>query len=142
MISFGMKRIVIAGMGLLAATTMASAASPEVNLNGVWLTQSGESRVRIGPCGDAWCGVIAWTKAGGKDSKNSDPALRDRNLAGMQMFSMKKSAPGLFSGQLYNPQDGKTYTGKLETVDQNAVKLKGCVMGGLVCKSQTWTRVQ
>jgi len=133
----------VAGIGLLTALGATGAIGQTANVNGVWLTSSGDTRVKISPCGGAWCGVIVWTRNGARDAKNPDPAKRDRSLAGVQMISgMKRGADGNYSGQLYNPMDGKTYTGKLQPVSATELKLKGCVMGGLICKSQTWTRVQ
>lgn len=136
-------RDAVAGLGLFAAMGVAGAASPAADVNGVWLTQSGDTRVKISPCGAAWCGTIVWTRSGAKDAKNPDPAKRDRSLTGVQMISgMKRGTDGNYSGQLYNPLDGKTYTGKLQPASATELKLKGCVMGGLICKSQTWTRAQ
>jgi uncharacterized protein (DUF2147 family) len=45
-----------------------------------------------------------------------------------------------WSGQVYNADDGKTYSGSLTLQDANTIKLEGCIMGGLLCKAQTWTR--
>lgn len=144
----GMCRGAVAAVALAAVAGGLAVASPARaqgagDLSGVWLTQSGESKVRLAPCGGAICGVITWTKAGGADVKNPDAAKRSRPLAGLQMIhDMKRGADGVYQGKLYNPQDGKTYTGKLTQSNANTLKLSGCVMGGLICKSQTWTRSQ
>ena len=45
-------------------------------------------------------------------------------------------------GTIYNAEDGKTYTGFIELTSANALKLEGCVMGGLICKGETWKREQ
>jgi uncharacterized protein (DUF2147 family) len=45
-----------------------------------------------------------------------------------------------WSGQVYNAEDGKTYSGSLTLQDANTIKLEGCILGGLVCKAATWTR--
>jgi uncharacterized protein (DUF2147 family) len=41
---------------------------------------------------------------------------------------------------VYNAEDGKTYSGSLTLQDGNTIKLEGCVLGGLICKAQTWKR--
>ncbi|MGV2979120.1 DUF2147 domain-containing protein [Camelimonas sp. ID_303_24] len=136
-------RSALAGAGLLAALGATGAVGQTPDITGVWLTGSGDSRVKISPCGGAWCGTIVWTRSGARDVHNPDPAKRDRSLAGVQMISgMKRNNDGNYSGQLYNPMDGKTYTGKLQPASASELQLKGCVMGGLICKSQTWKRVQ
>jgi uncharacterized protein (DUF2147 family) len=44
-------------------------------------------------------------------------------------------------GQVYNAEDGKTYSGKITPVGTDQLKLRGCVFFPL-CKTQTWTRVR
>jgi len=41
---------------------------------------------------------------------------------------------------LLNTEDGKTYSGKAK-VTSARLELSGCVLGGLICRSQTWTKV-
>jgi uncharacterized protein (DUF2147 family) len=134
----GMRRhvgIALVVLGMLCGTAFAG------DPTGTWLSQSGETKVRIAPCGGEFCGTIVWTKGGGKDEKNPDPALRGRALAGVQMiFGMKPSGSG-YAGRLYNYADGKTYSGKLKTVGDDKLQLSGCVMG-VFCKRQTWTRAE
>ncbi len=36
--------------------------------------------------------------------------------------------------------NGKTYAGK-GTLSGDTLKMKGCVLGGLICESQTWSRL-
>jgi len=127
----------------LAATGFAlSAPALAADATGIWLSQSGETRIHIAPCGGALCGTVVWQKTPGKDVNNPDPAKQSRPVVGIQMISgMKPSASGEYAGQLYNFQDGKTYSGKLTVAGPNALNLSGCVLGGIVCRSQTWTRV-
>jgi uncharacterized protein (DUF2147 family) len=120
----------------LAGPALAQSGDP----SGTWLSQSGETRVRIARCGGVYCGTIV-AASHPKDANNPDPAKRDRSLVGVQMITDVKPSGDGFSGQLYNPQDGKTYTGKLKLVTPQSLELSGCVMGGLFCRAQTWTRV-
>ena len=134
-----MKWKTLATLGALAVATSAHGQTGDPS--GTWLSQSGETRVRIARCGGGYCGTIT-ASALAKDVNNPDATKRDRNLVGVQMISDIKPAGDGFSGQLYNIQDGKTYTGKLKLIDPNAMELSGCVMGGLICRSQTWTKVK
>jgi len=127
----------------LAAALLASLSIPASaqDASGTWLTASGETRVRIAPCGGALCGTIVWVKdAGAKDANNPNAALKNRNLVGINMIQMKPAGDRKWSGTLYNPQDGKTYSGSLTQNDANSLSLSGCV-AGIFCRSQTWTRV-
>jgi uncharacterized protein (DUF2147 family) len=109
--------------------------------SGTWLTQSGEARIRIARCGPVWCGTIAWVSGPPKDSNNPDPAKRDRNLVGLQMISDIRPSGDGFEGRLYNFQDGRTYIGRMKLRGQNAMEMSGCALGGLICRRQTWARV-
>jgi uncharacterized protein (DUF2147 family) len=71
---------------------------------------------------------------------NPDASLRTRSLVGIHMISDIQPSGDGFSGQLYNYKDGKTYSGKMSFQGQ-AMKLSGCVFGGLICRSQTWAKV-
>src|ERR1051326_3305647 len=89
---------------------------------GTWLTQAGSSRVKIADCGGALCGTIVWLKEPndpdtGKpktDKNNSDASKRSRPLMGVQIvLGMKPAGAGKWNGQVYNAEDGKTYSGNL-----------------------------
>ena len=117
---------------------------------GTWLTQGGNSRIRIADCGGALCGTIIWLKEPndpdtGKpktDKNNSDAGKRSRPLIGVQIvLGMKPAGADKWSGQVYNAEDGKTYSGNLTYSGGSALELKGCALGGLVCKAQAWTKV-
>lgn len=124
---------------LLLATFAVPASAQDAS--GTWLTASGETRVRIAPCGAGLCGTIVWVKnTGAKDEHNPNATLKSRSLVGVNMIQMKSAGDKKWSGSLYNPQDGKTYSGSLTQVDGNTLSLSGCV-AGIFCKSQNWTRV-
>lgn len=107
---------------------------------GLWLTETGSSRVRIAPCGSGFCGTIVSAPGKGLDAKNPDPALRNRSVVGVQILDARHPDGSGYSGSLYNPNDGKTYSGSLRLTGPNALEVSGCVMG-VFCKRQTWTRV-
>ena len=143
-----MRRHFLAAVALigLAGAGPALAADPA----GVWLTQGGNSRIRVADCGGALCGTIIWLKEPndpdtGKpktDKNNSDAAKRSRPLIGVQIvLGMKPAGADKWSGQVYNAEDGKTYSGNLTYSGGNALQLQGCALGGLVCKGQAWTKV-
>ncbi len=117
---------------------------------GTWHTEEGKATVRIAVCGPALCGTIIALKEAndpetGKpklDKNNADAGLRNRPVVGVLIvLGMKPSGTAnKWSGQVYNAEDGKTYSGSLTLQDANTIKLEGCILGGLVCKAQTWTR--
>ncbi|WP_112664261.1 DUF2147 domain-containing protein [Microvirga flavescens] len=128
----------LAALSFFVASPSAQAQSADPS--GTYLSESGETRVKIAKCGPVYCGTILSVSGEPKDVNNADPTLRSRNLVGIQMISDIEPAGEGFSGQLYNYKDGKTYTGKMSFQGQ-AMKLSGCVFGGLICKTQTWSKV-
>lgn len=59
--------------------------------------------------------------------------------AGRTIGQMAMNGTGEYAGTITNPRTNKTYNGKA-TLSGDALKLSGCVLGGLICESQTWTR--
>jgi len=139
------RHLIAVALLALAGSEGALAADP----TGVWLTQTGGSRIRVADCGGALCGTIIWLKEPndpdtGKpktDKNNSDASKRDRPLLGVQIvLGMKPAGADKWTGQVYNAEDGKTYSGNLTFSGGNSLQLQGCALGGLVCKGQTWTK--
>lgn len=116
------KLIALAAAALLSVVPVMAA-----DLSGEWLRDSGASKVTFAPCGDALCGTIVW--------------LRDADSpahVGQQVFfEMKPRSETQWEGKAFNPEDGKTYSGKM-TLDGNTLVTEGCVL--IICKSTTWTR--
>ncbi len=114
---------------MLAASLSAAAAA---DAKGEWLRDSGASKVRIANCGgEALCGTIVWLK------DPSGPA----KLGQQVFFDMKPHGDNVWTGSAFNPEDGKTYSGKM-TLAGDRLTTAGCVFGGLICKSVSWTRVR
>ena len=113
---------------ILAAPFFAAPAAAS-DIVGVWLRDNGESKIRMAPCGGGVCGHISWMKTPGKNGGH----------VGQKVFyDMKPDGDG-WKGTAFNPEDGKTYTGKA-TISGQTMTTKGCVLGGLICKSASWTR--
>ena len=66
----------------------------------------------------------------------------DPGKVGQQVFfDMKPSGENAWKGSAFNPEDGKTYSGKM-TLSGDHLVTAGCVLGGLICKSMNWTRAR
>jgi uncharacterized protein (DUF2147 family) len=136
------RRLLAIAIALGSLTPTAASAA---EATGEWLIEDGDARVRIAPCGADLCGHVAWIKEGSPtlDVNNPDPAKRSRPLLGSAvLLGLKPSGAGQWTGSVYDAEDGRTYTGKLAIVDERHIKVAGCVLGGLICQSQTWTRMK
>ena len=138
----------IAFVALLAALTLPGAAVA-AEPTGTWLTEGGKSRVRIVRCVSALCGTIVWLKEPndpdtGKpktDFRNQDTSKRSRAMIGVPIVlgMQPGGSSDKWTGEVYNPEDGKTYSGSVTMTGANELSLAGCVLA-VLCKSQTWTR--
>lgn len=137
-----------------AAAIVLAAISPALATDpiGKWLTKDDKATVAIAHCGNALCGTIIALKEPNDpetgrpktDVNNPDAAKRARPVIGVQIvFDMKPNGkPDTWDGQVYNAEDGKTYTGSITLTGANTLDLKGCALAGLICKTQTWTRTK
>ncbi len=103
--------LVLAATLVLARNGASERARPKNDPSGTWLTQAGDAKVLVRPCGAAICGKVVWLKqpidgATGKpqaDDKNPDPALKARRIVGLQIFlDMLPSTANVWSGRVYN----------------------------------------
>ena len=105
----------------LAFITLASSGALADPIEGKWRTESGETAA-IGGCGAAFC-----------------ITLKSGEYAGQTIGEMSAVGDGKYEGSITKPSTGKTYSGKAKLTG-NSLKLSGCVLGGLICESQTWAR--
>lgn len=108
---------------------------------GEWVVEDGTARIRIAICNGTLWGVIGWEKTPGKDSENPDPAKRTRPTLGIPiLINMKPSGADKWEGEIYNAQNGKMYQASVSLESEKALKVRGCVLGGLFCGGETWSR--
>lgn len=110
-------------IGMLAAPALAADPS------GTYLRDTGASKVKIGKCGDAICGNIVWLK------DPSGPAKLGQRI----FYDMKPDGDNKWVGKAFNPEDGKTYSGKM-SLSGGTLTTAGCALGGLICKSVSWAK--
>jgi hypothetical protein len=54
---------------------------------------------------------------------------------------LKSTSPDTWDGYVYNPQDGKTYSGNITILSNKALKVVAYIGLPIFGRSQTWTRV-
>lgn len=127
-----MKKFIIAAAFIMGATV--ANADP---IEGVWQTEPDEGKfahVTIAPCGGAFCGTISRTFEGENE-------VQSANTGKQIVIDMQPSGSGSYEGKVWRPANNKIYNGKI-SLSGNQMKLSGCVAGGLLCKSQSWVKVQ
>jgi len=54
---------------------------------------------------------------------------------------MKPNGANAWAGTAFNPEDGKEYSGKM-SLEGADLTTAGCILGGWICKSFSWTRTK
>jgi uncharacterized protein (DUF2147 family) len=110
---------------------------------GEWLVADGSARISIAPCDNALWGTVSWVRKPGYDRNNPDPAKRGRPIVGVPILrNMKPAGPNKWEGEVYNAKSGKMYSAKITLLGNDRLKIEGCVLGGIFCGGENWTRVQ
>lgn len=140
-----MKKIILTVIGVMLAASAAFAQ----DVIGKWKLDDGTAIVEVYKSGDAFNGKIVWLEeptdengAPAKDKNNPDPALRKRELIGLNMLSgLKKTAENEYSGgKIYDPGNGKTYNCSMK-VEGKVLKVRGSLdKKGLIGRTMDWFR--
>lgn len=132
-----MKRYLCIAPALLASS--AALAQQSASQDSVWKNPSNSVHVQIHDCGVSKCGTVVWAndKAKADSARGGTP-----NLVGTQLFrDFKEVSPKVWKGKVFVPDLNHTFSGTGRVVDANTIIAKGCAVGNVGCKSQTWTRV-
>lgn len=96
---------------------------------GAWTRDDGTVKIEFSLCGSALCGAVVWLKNPHAVAKVGQRVF----------FDMARSDQITWIGKAFNPEDGRTYAGKM-VLSGKKLKTSGCVLGGLICKTVMWVR--
>ena len=129
-----MKRILITAVALMALVTPAPADPAE----GIWQTEVDDGSfayVTIASCDGSYCGTIS------RKFRNGGEEFQSENIGRQIVINMVAAGDGSYKGKAWRPSNNKVYIGKM-SVAGDALVLKGCVAGGLICVGQDWVRIE
>nr|WP_047576399.1 DUF2147 domain-containing protein [Methylobacterium sp. ZNC0032] len=118
---------------LLALTFIvaSSAAALSSDIDGTWLRDDGNARVKIAPCGNKICATNLWI---GDTSQGE--------AAGDQLvMTLERQSDGSFNGSAFDAKRDRTYAMTI-TTSPGALKTRGCIVGGLLCRNVNWKAAQ
>lgn len=124
-------------IGLFIAAAAAQSAQP-APIEGYWKNPIGSAVIEIAPCGQRLCGKVTWASARGK----REVAKNTSNVVGTTVLSGLRPQHGRWTGSLYIPDDNIHVSAHLELLGSKEMKLTGCALAGLICRTQLWTRVE
>jgi len=123
-------------ISVFLAATMTGGTAMAAEPTGDWRTEDGSAIIRVDNCRGALWGVVAWEREPGRDHRSGRPTLGSAVLK-----NMRPSSQARWDGQIYNATNGQTYNANVRMVADNTLRVEGCVMGGVFCGGQRWTRV-
>ena len=136
-------RLAMASLAFVAV--QATPATALSNVFGNWLTEDNRAVIANSRSGETVCGrsarILVESEAGQRDINNPDPNLRNRTIQGSRILSGFRYDRGQYRhGQVYDPENGRNYNARLRLNRDGSLRVTGCVLGGLICQSQNWTR--
>lgn len=149
-----MQKLLTAAVASLTLVAGAAHADKKNGVFGLWLTDSGESKVEVTKCGASLCGKIVWLKeplyAAGhelagkpkRDRNNKSAARHSTPIIGLQILGKYKwdaDDNEWIEGEVYSPKKGKTYESKV-WLDGSELKVRG--YSGWFSSTKTWTRAK
>jgi uncharacterized protein (DUF2147 family) len=124
-----MVRVAAAALCLFVLLGGPPPAQAGSGLTGQWTRQDGSVRMEITSCGAQLCARNTWVR---------DPD-GDETLGDELVMTLKPAAASMLSGEAYDRRRDRTYVMQI-TLDGNSMTSRGCVLGGLLCRSTAWTR--
>ncbi|MGE3363601.1 MAG: DUF2147 domain-containing protein [Rhizobiaceae bacterium] len=91
----------------------------------------GNARVRVAACGASLCATNLWIRDTSKGEEVGDRLV----------MSLDRKSSTRLTGTAYDPKRDRTYTITL-VVGPRRLTTKGCILGGLLCRSVTWASAE
>ncbi len=122
--------------GLVASPSAAIAKAP---IEGRWVNPKGSVTVRIAACGEGFCGTVidASAKAKATARKGGTPSL-----VGTQVMSdFRPKSDGTYAGRAFDPKRNIRAGATIRMTGSSTLVVRGCLIKGIICKEQRWTKV-
>ena len=106
---------------------------------GYWLNPAASAIVEITSCGtEVYCGEVRWAS----DKASADAAKAGTNqLVGSRLFeNLVKTGRRSWKGRVFIPDRGRSYPAEVRLTGAGQLRITGCAVRPLLCKSQPWTR--
>lgn len=121
---------------IAVAVAMSAGAAQAAGVYGTWKTEANKDgaylHVRVQKCGSKVCGKIVKNVNGKKQEIVGKNIIKNMVADGTNKWD---------DGTIWKPDDDETYDSEME-LKGNVLKVSGCVLGGLICRSQNWTRLK
>ena len=105
---------------------------------GRWKNPSGSVTVMIDACGEAVCGTV--TAASDQAKADAKRGGTEALVGTLLMTEFKVAGTGKWRGRLFIPDLNHRSKAELRMLGPDQLKVTGCAVGRMICRSQVWTR--
>jgi uncharacterized protein (DUF2147 family) len=124
---------------LMVAAALGGFGAEAQEVFGVWESEKNDQgrylHIELHPCAEdraKICGTIVGAFGGAGQDNVGKPIIWDMAAEGAGEWD---------DGRIWKPDEDKIYDSEMELRGDTLV-VSGCVLGGLICRSQTWPRVR
>jgi uncharacterized protein (DUF2147 family) len=109
---------------------------------GNWISPKKDSEIQIFKINNKYFGKIVWGEGEStKENENPDSKLRNRDMTGLIILSnFEFQDDELINGTLWDPREGKTYSGVITIISKNEINIRGYAGLSLFGRSEVWTK--
>lgn len=106
--------------------------------SGFWTNPTRTVRVAVSACGVELCGRVVWA---GREATEDAREGGVEPLVGQTLLrAYRRKTSTRWQGRVFVPDWNRTFWSTIDQVDPRTLKISGCILRGLVCKSQLWTK--
>jgi len=123
----------------IAAVMLAASPASAQELEGRWTNYKRSVVVAVERCGAAYCGTVVQASDKAKEKARKGGTA---SLVGTQILTgLKPIGGGRFRGKAFVPKRNVHATATVRQLGDDVMQVQGCVLGGLLCDNEKWTRV-
>ena len=126
-------KVIFAKFAFAAALAAMPVHAAAQGLEGRWVNPHHSVIVKVSRCGNAYCGTVGWANDNNR-KKGVGPGSR-------VLSDLKPQGGGIYKGRAFDPKRGVGGSATVRQVGPDVMLVKGCVVAGILCKEQRWTRV-
>jgi uncharacterized protein (DUF2147 family) len=136
-------------VAFILLSTNTKAQNKADDIVGIWLTSGNEpAKIQIYKSNDKFYGKIIWLKNPNDngvpkvDKNNPDKTKKTNPIIGLSLLSGFKfnGDDAWKGGNIYDPQNGKTYSCNISLKDNNTLKVRGYIGISLLGRTEVWAR--
>jgi uncharacterized protein (DUF2147 family) len=130
-------------LAMAAGSPAPASPAPAFPVEGVWHNPKNSVAVKTGACPDKTGGgkLCGWVVRADDEAQADARDGGTPKLIGTALLrEYRPNGRNRWSGQIFVPDMGRTFGSTLTLVDADTIDVKGCLIGGFLCKTQTWRR--